>query len=305
VTLRLIGYWCSLEVDWPDPARFVDPAWDPAVRIAVVSYLRLRGGRAPWNSVGYSWCRFRCEMRRRVGTGEYTDGTYIWPEGLAHYVEQHGVRLPDEFVSHVLKDSSVPLATPSKPLRWGDVRIETDWWMAQRGWIEASAFRTPGLYGRVSKIQATCCLEVSAEQLGVLQQFGGSRPIDMEDLDRLHRDGQPILLAGNCDSDQYELLVDRARELGLEISCEPATPNIEDDPTKSLDLGDSVRFSRPNPFGPPKNHVWTRKKSDLDTYERSIWERDRDQVANEAEIKRDPGPGQGILGIPDHKFDAT
>jgi hypothetical protein len=32
-----------------------------------------------------------------------TDGVYCWPEGLAHYVKEHDVRLPDEFVTHVAR----------------------------------------------------------------------------------------------------------------------------------------------------------------------------------------------------------
>jgi len=38
-----------------------------------------------------------------MGRGELTDGVYVWPEGLAHYLEKHNVRLPQEFVDHVLK----------------------------------------------------------------------------------------------------------------------------------------------------------------------------------------------------------
>jgi len=38
-----------------------------------------------------------------MGRGELTDGVYMWPEGLAHYLEKHNVRLPQEFVDHVLK----------------------------------------------------------------------------------------------------------------------------------------------------------------------------------------------------------
>lgn len=51
-----------------------------------------------------------------------------------------------------------------------------------------------------------------------------------------------------------------------------AVARIEDDPSKSEDLGDTVRFTRPTPFG---NKVWTKKKSELDSYEKSIWDRDQ------------------------------
>jgi len=53
-----------------------------------------------------------------------------------------------------------------------------------------------------------------------------------------------------------------------------ATQRIEDDPSKSEDLGETVRFTRPTPFGPK---VWTKKKSELDGYEKSIWDRDQQQ----------------------------
>ena len=35
------------------------------------------------------------------GSLELTDGVFLWPEGLAHYVTAHAVRLPAAFVEHV------------------------------------------------------------------------------------------------------------------------------------------------------------------------------------------------------------
>jgi hypothetical protein len=71
----------------------------------------------------------------------------------------------------------------------------------------------------------------------------------------------------------------------------PAVQRIEDDPAKSEDQGDSVRFSRPTPFGAK---VWTKKKSELDSYEKSIWERDRDKSAAKPDADRrdDSKPGE-------------
>lgn len=48
--------------------------------------------------MGYSPCRL-CGMNN--GALELSDGVYVWPEGLRHYVVDHDVRLPQEFVSHV------------------------------------------------------------------------------------------------------------------------------------------------------------------------------------------------------------
>lgn len=48
--------------------------------------------------MGVSTCRM-CGTPN--GAGEFTDGVYVWPEGLAHYVQEHSVRLPAEFLAHV------------------------------------------------------------------------------------------------------------------------------------------------------------------------------------------------------------
>jgi len=57
-----------------------------------------------------------------MGSSDLTDGVYVWPEGLVHYVEKHNVRLPTEFVKHVLNSLGVfgPL-----PLVYG---LNETWW---------------------------------------------------------------------------------------------------------------------------------------------------------------------------------
>ena len=59
-----------------------------------------------------------------------------------------------------------------------------------------------------------------------------------------------------------------------------AVQNIADDPTKTQDAGDSVKFTRPTPFG---DKVWTKKKTDLDGYEKSIWDRDHPKSSDIAQ----------------------
>ncbi|MBN8883879.1 MAG: hypothetical protein J0H73_16400 [Salana multivorans] len=92
--LILIGYWAGPGAgDWPGPQCFVDHDWDEEEREQVADYL-LRGlvSRA---YMGYSPCRIcGCDN----GALELSDGTYVWPEGLRHYVVEHGVRLPSGFV---------------------------------------------------------------------------------------------------------------------------------------------------------------------------------------------------------------
>lgn len=50
--------------------------------------------------MGYSTCRV-CGKKDN-GDSEYSDGTYVWPSGFAHYVLEHQVRPPDEFVQHAI-----------------------------------------------------------------------------------------------------------------------------------------------------------------------------------------------------------
>ena len=44
-----------------------------------------------------------------MGVADISDGTWLWPEGLAHYVEAHKILLPAEFVEDVvLRGFTIP-----------------------------------------------------------------------------------------------------------------------------------------------------------------------------------------------------
>jgi len=47
--------------------------------------------------MGISPCRL-CGIKN--GSLEFTDGTYLWPEGLVHYIREHAVRMPEAVVAH-------------------------------------------------------------------------------------------------------------------------------------------------------------------------------------------------------------
>jgi hypothetical protein len=86
---RLIGYWREhADPDWPDPADFVDPEWDRVERKMVELYLRSGASSASTFEIpvelGMSTCRL-CGISN--GVGEQCDASYLWPSGLAHYVE--------------------------------------------------------------------------------------------------------------------------------------------------------------------------------------------------------------------------
>lgn len=95
--VRIIGYWRSdRRPDLPDPADFIDSEIDDDRRGRLASYLN--SGTLAAAFLGLSTCRL-CGAEN--GSVEYTDGMYVWPEGLAHYVREHSVRLPTDVEAHI------------------------------------------------------------------------------------------------------------------------------------------------------------------------------------------------------------
>lgn len=127
----LIGYWHSIdESDYPNPAWFIDKEWDETIKAKIAKYLK-QGQRMPYASGGRSWCRFRCG-ELGMGSLEFTDGKYVWPEGLAHYVEFHNVRLPDTIIGHFLNNEQVEINFAN--IGYDNYEIDYDWWKTQKRW---------------------------------------------------------------------------------------------------------------------------------------------------------------------------
>jgi len=121
--LKVVGYWTDLEVlgfdkknqelyksdlELPDPRVLVELLGKQEVDDRVVSYLRK--GHELFSYLGYSYCRFNCGVAEdELGSRDLTDGVWVWPEGLAHYVESHGVALPEAFLNGIERNNwSVP-----------------------------------------------------------------------------------------------------------------------------------------------------------------------------------------------------
>lgn len=122
--LVLMGYWLGpYAPGWPDPRNFVDPSWDVDERDQIVNYLGR--GMAVRYYMGKSACRFCGQL---VGSGEYSDGTFVWPEGLAHYVAEHDVRLPAAFVDHACRTTE---ALENRP-------VDRTWWGQQAGIVPSA-----------------------------------------------------------------------------------------------------------------------------------------------------------------------
>ncbi len=132
--LRLVGYWASEEDSrWPEIHAFVANDWDPEERSVVLHHLLSQGVKFVQFAEA-SWCRMGCGAY--MGAGELTDGVYVWPEGLAHYLTEHTVRLPEEFVAHCRHFSQNE--QHRKAIAWfadpavEDKTVDIDWWLSFR-----------------------------------------------------------------------------------------------------------------------------------------------------------------------------
>lgn len=94
-----IGYWAGPgHTGLPPVTEFIDHSWDLSERKIVADYVA--GGRRVEAFYGWSDCRF---CRRPNGTSDLGDDIYVWPEGFAHYLRDHGVKPDQAFIDHVLQ----------------------------------------------------------------------------------------------------------------------------------------------------------------------------------------------------------
>ena len=77
---------------------------------------------------GFSWCRFACG-ESRMGSCDLTDGVWLWPEDLSHYLRIHSVRLPEVFMAHALAGRPHAGVAEDAPI---DLHVWTEWARAQR-----------------------------------------------------------------------------------------------------------------------------------------------------------------------------
>jgi hypothetical protein len=136
MSLRAIGYWrgplAIPEHSWhADPLAILETLGPRTPEPELLSYLR--GGHVFEVWRGYSWCRFRCGVSSTaLGHRDFTDGEWVWPEGLIHYVDVHRVALPDEFVATArARDGLVPPTTPHLETMTHDAKVaafEGDFW---------------------------------------------------------------------------------------------------------------------------------------------------------------------------------
>jgi hypothetical protein len=153
--LKLLGYWKAKFSDsYPCPQE-LEGELAESVREGLASYLEnpplLAGTARPVirQSIGVSWCRYGCGVAN--GSTELSDGVWIWPQGLAHYVREHRLaRLPEAFLervaAHQLRQGvDLPVSKGEAP------EIDESIWLA---W--AQKHRSAELEERFEALQAHC-----------------------------------------------------------------------------------------------------------------------------------------------------
>lgn len=92
----------------PDPERVLARLGPTTHDGRVVRYLEQ--GHVWRACCGYSVCRCCALTGARMGSHDLTDGEWVWPEGLSHYVRAHALPLPRRFVTHVMTGRGIAVA---------------------------------------------------------------------------------------------------------------------------------------------------------------------------------------------------
>ena len=120
--LKIIGYWSGGEEEgYPHPREFVDEDWNPEEKELVIQYLDQ--GKQLAHYKGKSWCRFGC-TNVDMGSREFTDGEFAWPEGFKHYLEIHSVKPPLVFIEKCKANFRKPI----REFRFGSDHSNL-WWI--------------------------------------------------------------------------------------------------------------------------------------------------------------------------------
>jgi hypothetical protein len=110
-TLKFIGCWSDDDGPFIHPRRLVDSTWAREDRARIVQYLSAARALA---HAGGRFCRFGgCDF---TDAAQRSDGVWLWSEGLAHYVQHHDVRLPEEFLSHMRNRGYCPSPAEETPI---------------------------------------------------------------------------------------------------------------------------------------------------------------------------------------------
>jgi hypothetical protein len=105
--VETIGYWkttTGVGDQLPEASWFVEPNQDLYLGESPLADLLDAGVEYVW-CMGFSVCRI---CGRQNGCSQRTDGRFVWPDGLSHYVREHGLSLPGSIATELRRAPSHP-----------------------------------------------------------------------------------------------------------------------------------------------------------------------------------------------------
>ena len=128
--LKCVGYWGRgyLFDKLPWPQRLVGKPRKKEEVEQIVAYLLSGHIFAGW--MGYSYCRFNCGVDdAKMGYTDRTDGEWVWPAGLAHYIVEHNVMLPDAFIT-TMRNNNWKIPRMENPPEFGpELNFDFTFWL--------------------------------------------------------------------------------------------------------------------------------------------------------------------------------
>jgi len=73
---------------------------------------------------GVLYCLLGCDNEIIASESIYTDGLYVWPGELSHYVEKHGICLPMNWLAFIKKNKYVPIIVEDEIINYIDENFE-------------------------------------------------------------------------------------------------------------------------------------------------------------------------------------
>ena len=100
--LKAFGYWRedkAKKSELPYPTDFIDNKLSQSLKEMLTNYI-CKKAKIIKEWKGYAKCRL---CKERLGSACLSDGIFIFPEGYDHYIEEHNVYPPKEFIMKAIK----------------------------------------------------------------------------------------------------------------------------------------------------------------------------------------------------------
>ena len=111
----------SASSSWPYWKHLVDPTWNPNDKDQIVKYLETASTAAV---SGYEDMDCPVCKNAKWNPSHYrSDGVWLWPSDLAHFVDEHQMRIPERFLVHIRASNYKPRdikGIPVQSLPWPD-----------------------------------------------------------------------------------------------------------------------------------------------------------------------------------------